>query len=515
MVRSCAALLCLSLAGCTLGPDFVHPEAPLGLSWLAARPASTAPSQPIAAPLDPQWWSIFGDPVLTRLANRVADENLDVQTATLRLAESRAQRGIAAADEFPKLNGNVSYTREQQSSKGVVGLIGGGASGSSPATQSNGLGGRQSGIPVGISQPFDLFQHGFDASWELDLWGRVRRSVESADASVDASADARRDTFVSTVAELARDYLQLRGTQESLRIVAANLATAQETARLTRSRAAGGQATDLDVDNAEAQVNQTESQSPGLEQQAAALINAIGFLLGQAPGTLRADLTPAASPRPPPTVPVGLPSELARRRPDLRRAEAQLHAATADIGVAVADFYPRVTLSGSVALQALQFKDIGSLAARTYGLGPSVSIPIFDGGRLRSTLELRKAEQREAAVTFQRTVLQAWREIDDAVAAYDAEQRRRDRIAAQAGRAGRALDVALRRYRGGLGDYLGVLTAQRTLLAAQDTLASSTATVNTDLVALYKALGGGWETSFPQAEPSFAAVTDTNQGERR
>ncbi len=498
-MRNLLLLTVFLVPACTMGPNFSSVVPDLPASWTGRTPPATtlARSRPVPEPVDPQWWSVFGDPTLTALAGRVAAENLDVQVAAIRLAESRAQRGVAASSLFPSVTGNASYTREQQSKNGVSSLFGGG----SAATQSNGLGGRTAGVPSQGAgrgtEPFDLFQYGADAAWELDLWGRVRRSVESADAAVTQSAETQRDVLVSMVAELARAYVNLRGVQDSLRITRENLGTTRETAQLSRIRSQGGLATDLDVASADAQVAQTESEIPPLEQQEAAMINAIGFLLGQAPGTM-AELRVA---QPPPLalvrVPVGLPSELARRRPDIREADAKLHAATADIGTAEADFYPRVTLSGSFAFQALQFKSLGDFASRTYGLGPSISIPIFDGGKLRSTLELRKLQQREAAIGFQRTVLQAWREIDDAMQAYDAEQRRAERIAVQVSSARRALGLARSRYTQGLSDYLEVLTAQRNLLQAQSSLATSNATTNANLVMLYRALGGGWEQALP------------------
>lgn len=489
----------LAAPGCTMGPNFSSMVPDLPDSWTGRTTAASAAarSRPVPEPVDPQWWSVFGDPMLTSLAGRVAKENLDVEVAAIRLAESRTQRGVAASALFPSVNGNASYTREQQSAKGASSLFGGGSSG----TRSNRLGGRTGGVlsqgASKINDPFDLFQYGADASWELDLWGRVRRSVESANAAVTQSAETQRDVLVSMVAELARDYVNLRGVQDSLRITRENLGTARETAQLSRIRSQGGLATDLDVTSADAQVAQTESELPPLEQQEAAMINAIGFLLGQPPGAMAELHTAQPPPLAPVRVPVGLPSELARRRPDIREADAKLHGATADIGTAEADFYPRVTLSGSFAFQALQFKNLGDFASRTYGLGPSISVPIFEGGKLRSTLELRKLQQREAAVSFRRTVLQAWREIDDAMQAYNAEQRRGERIAVQVSSSQRTLSLARSRYTQGLSDYLEVLTAQRNLLQAQSNLASSKATTNANLVTLYRALGGGWEQALP------------------
>ncbi len=473
---------------------------------------------PVAEPVDAEWWKRFNDPALTSLVRRVAAGNLDVRVATFRLAQSRAQRGITAADQFPQLNGNASYTRERQSKQGVVSLFSGGgtggsSTGGSPGTQSNGLGGRQGGIPSIIPlAPFDLFQGGFDASWELDLWGRVRRAVESADATLEASTEAQRAQLLSSIAEVARDYMQLRGTQETLRITRGNLTTAEQSVRLTSERARGGLATDLDVANARAQLEATAANIPQLEQQEAQSINAIGLLLGMPPATLAAELLPPKPVPPvPPRVPVGLPSELARRRPDIRQAEAQLHAATADIGTAKADFYPRLTLSGSVALQALQVRNLG-WSAGTYSFGPSLTIPIFEGGRLRRTVELREAAQQEAAVNYQKTVLQAFTDVDNALIAYAAEQRRRNRLAEQVVQSRRAFNLAENRFRQGVSDFLEVLTAQRTVLAAEQQLADSTATVSANLVALYKALGGGWEADLPTERPALPTVPPADIG---
>ena len=454
---------------------------------------------PAAAPIDPEWWSVFHDQTLTGLIQRAATGNLDVRAATARLAQSRAQRGVAAADAFAQINGNASLTRQRLSKNGAASVFGGG--GGSPGAASNGLGGAQGGaVPTGSRSipAFDLFQGGFDAAWELDLWGRVRRAVEVADANLDASQEARRAILISTLSEVARNYIQLRGTQANLKLTRDNLASAQESANLTAERSRGGLSTDLDVANARAQVENTAAILPQLEQQERQGLNAISLLLGMPPSTMQSELGRAA-PVPPvqPSVPVGLPSELARRRPDIRQAEAQLHAATASIGMAKADFYPRITLSGSLALQSTQLKSISNLASTAFSIGPSVTIPIFEGGRLRRTVELREAQQQEAAINYQRTVLQAFSEVDNALIAYGTEQRRRTRLVAQVEQSRRALGLARSRFRQGISDFLEVLTAQRTVLSAQQQLTDSTTLVSANLVALYKALGGGWEATYP------------------
>jgi NodT family efflux transporter outer membrane factor (OMF) lipoprotein len=496
------------IAGCTVGPDFKRPSPAAPESWLAGHPAPTIAERSLTVPepIDPAWWSLFNDPELTKLVNLVAEKNLDVRIATIRLAESRAQRGQVASGLFPTLNGNASYTREKPSAKGIFSAFSpssasGFASGSGAGTSANGAGtsAGTGGIGATSIAPLDLYQAGFDASWELDLWGRVRRSIESADASIDTSAETRRDTLLNSLAELVRDYVQLRGVQADIAITRENAATAEDTLRLTQSRANIGLSPVLDVTTARAQVSSIQALLPQFEQQETAFVNAIGTLLGLQPGALRGELsTSAPVPPVPPRVPIGLPSELARRRPDIREAEARLHGATADIGVAVASFFPTVTLSGSVGVQALQPKNLFTTAAGQYAFGPSLTVPIFEGGQLRATLQLRKAQQQEAAVTYQKVVLQALGEVDNALSAYADEQRRHDLLAATARDSETALNLSRDLYTRGLADFLKVLDAQRTLLSARQQLADSETTLSTNLVALYKALGGGWETQFPE-----------------
>jgi NodT family efflux transporter outer membrane factor (OMF) lipoprotein len=493
--RIAAAAALLLLAGCTVGPNFETPEWLSPASWFAKKdePIQHARSEPVAAPIDPDWWKLFKDPELTKLQRRVAAENLDVQAATIRLAESRAQLGIVGAAQFPNLNANGSYTHQKASNVGVFAKA-------PNALGANGASGNTTGgIQSSVLNAFDVYQVGFDASWEVDLWGRVRRSVESANASVEASAEARRDTLISNLAELARDYIQLRGNQLQLQIARDNVKTAQQSLQLTQQRASGGVTTDLDVANAAAQLRTTEAQIPALEQQESEFINAISLLLGLPPNALQAELIrPKPVPPVPPRIPVGLPSELARRRPDIRQAEAQLHTATADIGVAVANFYPSVTLTGSVGLQSLQPWQMFNLNARNYAVGPGVTIPIFEGGQLKATLYLRKAQQQEAAINYQKTVLNAWHEVDNALTAYRTEQTRRDQLAQAVTQNQRALSLAQSRYQEGVADFLQVLTAQQNLLSTQQQLALATTNVSANLVAVYKALGGGWETQMPR-----------------
>jgi NodT family efflux transporter outer membrane factor (OMF) lipoprotein len=503
LTRFPAAAALLLLAGCTAGPNFETPEWLSPASWFAtkAEPIQRAPSMPAAEPIDPEWWNLFKDPQLTALEKRIAGENLDVQVATVRLAESRAQLGIVGAAQFPNLNANGSYTRQKASDVGVFANAPN-ALGANGASGSN-AGGRRS-APINA---FDVYQVGFDAAWEIDLWGRVRRSVESAGSSVEASAEARRDTLLSNLAELARDYIQLRGVQALLRIAQDNVRTSQQSLQLTQQRAAGGVTTDLDVANAAAQLRTTAAEIPRLQQRESEFINAISLLLGQPTNALQAELIEAKPVPPlPPRIPVGLPSELARRRPDIRQAEAQLHAATADIGVAVANFYPSVKLSGSLGLQSIQPWQMFNLNARDYAVGPGITIPIFEGGRLRATLALRQSQQQEAAINYQKTVLTAWHEVDNALTAYQTEQARRDQLVQAVAQNQRALSLAQSRYQEGVADFLQVLTAQQNLLSTQQQLALTTTNVSANLVAVYKALGGGWETQMPRANDDLTPI---------
>jgi NodT family efflux transporter outer membrane factor (OMF) lipoprotein len=495
-----AATSCLLAAGCTVGPDFAAPDNKAPVGWFASR---TVPkpvrSEAVAEPIDPNWWKLFNDPQLTALENRVAAENLDVRIATLKLAESRAQRGVVAAAQFPTLGGNASYQYEKASNNGVFALLGPDAAGNStPGTQAGGTGFGAGGINGSSLPPFSLYQYGLDASWELDLWGKVRRQVESADAAINASQEAQRDALLSSLAEVARDYIDLRGAQLRERIAEENLKSSQDALKLTQERASGGLTTDLDVANAAAQVRTTAAEIPPIQQDQDRLINALSLLLGEPPNALRSDLEQAKPVPPvPPRVPVGVPAELARRRPDIRQAEAQLHEATANIGIAVANFYPSVTLGGSVGIQGLQAANLWTLNSRQFGLGPSISIPIFEGGQLKANLQLTEATQQEAAVNYQRTVLRAWHDVDNALTAYEDTQRRRDQLVLAVAQNQRALGLATDRYQQGVADFLEVLDAQTRLLSNQQQLAIATTNVSDNLVALYKALGGGWETALP------------------
>ena len=316
-----------------------------------------------------------------------------------------------------------------------------------------------------------------------------------------ASYEDRNSVLLSARAELARDYIELRDTQALLDIAHQNLKIAKDATKLTEIRVREGVTTNLDVANAAAQQETVESLIPTLESHSTTLINAIGVLLAKEPGALRQTLAePRDVPALPGQVPIGFPSELAQRRPDIRQAEAQLHAATAAIGMAKADFYPRISLNGSAGFQSLQLSNLADWASGQFVVGPSITLPIFEGGRLKGTLHLREAQQQEAAIVYKRTVLEAWREVDDALVVYDAEQRRRDRLKKVVSLNLTALSIAQQRYKAGAVDFLEVLNVQKQLLQAQSDLERSEADSAVNLVTLCKALGGGWESAYARQD---------------
>jgi NodT family efflux transporter outer membrane factor (OMF) lipoprotein len=490
---SVSAAVIVMLGGCTLGPNFVEPDPHLPDN--ATFNGQKITDAHLPAPTDPNWWKVFGDPVLTNLESRIADANLDVRTAAIRIAESRYQRGVTAAAQVPSINGDAKYQRELYSQNGIVSLLtpllGPAASG---------------GIPI---QPINEYTVGLDMSWELDLWGHVRRQVEAADAQVEQSEDRKRDALVSSLAELARNYIQLRGTQEQIRIAENNVRVDRDILQLAQQLQQKGVRSGLDAENAAAQVEGVRAQLPALQQQEIQYQNAIALLLDMPPTSLNGELGSWRALRLPAHVPLGLPSELARRRPDIRQAEDQLHTATANIGVAVASFYPKFQLNGQVVLDSLQFNKLFNASSLQYNAGPSVTLPIFDGFRLKSTLALSEAQQAEAAITYHKTVLQAWHEVVNAIAALRLEQVRRARLRAQLDHTRAALELGRSRYNDGVADFLTVLDAERNLLQNEQQYAQSTTNVALDLVTLFKALGGGWEQAMPDPpRPMVVQVKD-------
>jgi len=488
------------VSGCTVGPDFHNPASPYNpISWFAGRPPAEAASQPTPEPVDIEWWESFHDPELDSLEQRAAAQNLDVLTATVRVAEARANAGITAAAFFPTVSGNAGAYDFKASNNGLS-LGGGSSSSSGSAPASNEI------------NPLSLYQYGFDASWTIDLWGKVRREVEAGNADIEVSEVDRRGTLIQTIAEVARDYVQLRNAQSLLAIDEDNVRTARNLLSLTSQRAAAGLTDQLDVAQEQAQLTTTEATIPQAQQQVASYINALSLLLGEPPRALQSELETAEPVPPTPAViPIGLPSELLRRRPDIVEAEANLHVATANIGVAVANFFPSFDLLGLFDIQSTQTQDLFTLASRTYLLGGMVSVPIFQGGKLVDTLHLRREQQKEAVIAYDKAVLSAFSDVDNALTDYEKEQQRRALLREAVVANEHALDLAQQRYTQGIATYIDVLNAQQSVLSTQSSYQNSTAAVSTDLVALYLALGGGWEDTFPT--PSNEAPPNASIGQ--
>ncbi|KNC16692.1 efflux transporter outer membrane subunit [Pseudomonas sp. RIT-PI-a] len=464
MKRALLALTLSSLAACSVGPDFQRPAAALPAQW-----QDSAGTRADAA-LDSAWWQQLGDPQLTALVTRAAKANLDIRSAANRVQQSQDLRQVSGSEQLPGLSARGGYQRERNSAEGL----------NDPSGQSG-------------RAPFELWSGALDASWEVDLWGHVQRSVEMADADVQFSQAQRDAVGLSIAARTATDYIRLRGVQARLAVARENLEIARQSQRLTQTRYENGVTTNLDTANAAALVATIEASLPVLQAQQDRLINALSYLLAEPPRALANELrTSRAIPDPAPDVPMGLPSELAQRRPDIQRSEAALHRATAAIGVAKANFYPRVSLGASFGFQALNGSDLGGWDSRSWSFGPSLYLPIFQGGRLTGTLELREHQQQEAALDYQRVVLAAWHEVDDAMSDYAAEQQHHAALSEAVRQNTVALGTARDRYNQGATDFINVLGVQRALLATQSQLVDSATAAAIDRVRLYRALGGGW-----------------------
>jgi NodT family efflux transporter outer membrane factor (OMF) lipoprotein len=484
----------LTLSSCTVGPNFRRPKVKLPGEWAggtSTAPSTTQASQARQAAADvAQWWMTFDDPVLEDLIQRATKSNFDVRRAEARIRQARGQRGIAQSGLFPNLDLSGRYSRsgsgpgDNNGSDFVVTLPDG-----TPVTRSSG----------GGSTTRDLFRAGLDAAWELDIFGGLRRDVEAANAEIQFAIEDRRDVLVTLVSEVALNYVDLRQFQRQIDIADKNLRAQEHTAEVVREKQAGGFVSRLDVANAEAQVATTRSQIPSLQTSQRQAIFNLSVLLGEEPGALVETLSqPAPMPPVPSDVPVGLPSDLLRRRPDIRRAEAAAHAATARVGVATADLFPRFTLTGSLGLQGQRAKSLTNASNYFWSFGPGVTWPLFDAGRIRSNINVQDAAQEEALLTYRQTILTALQDVNNALVAFANEQVRRESLVRAVDRNREAVDLSLRLYREGNIEFLDVLSAQRSLLASEDALVQSDRTVVTNLIAIYKALGGGWESPAPR-----------------
>lgn len=484
--RLFAVLIGIGLAlmsGCTVGPDYHEPEIDVPEAWSAT--AGTGAASADGATVDGGWWNVFGDRTLDDLVARAIGANTDLRIAVARLKESRAQRGVVSAALFPQVDAEGSFSNSRFSENGFLQGLGGSE------------GGADDGLPGAIvpGQQINLWQAGLDASWEIDLFGRNRRAVEAADADIASSAYGVQDALVSLVAEVADGYAQLRGVQARLALARRTLASHQDTLSIVKEQYDAGIATELDVARAETQVASTSSRVPALESAEGVAIRRLEVLIGAMPGTLDRELAGVQPvPRAPDALEVGIPSDVLRRRPDVRIAERQLAAATARVGVATADLLPRFSLTGSFGLQSQEIGDLAEGDSRFWVIGPSVRWPILDFGRIRSNIKVQDARTEAAMASYEGTVLRALSDVEVAMVQLSRERAHAADLERAATSARRSVALADELYRGGLLEFLDLLDAQRVQFIAEEAATEARVAIVTDTVALYRALGGGWET---------------------
>ena len=456
MKRLLALTLSL-LAGCTVGPDYVPPETELPETFRASVPDADLAPEMLA-----RWWTRLDDPMLDELLERATTANLDLRRAEAQLRQARAQRRVTGSTLLPTVTASGGAQRSESSAE------------------------------AGSGARTDLYSTGFDASWELDLFGGRRRTQEAADADLQARVEDQRTTLVSVLSEVALNYVDLRLAQRRREVARENVALQERTLEIVRAQYDSGVVNRIDLDRAVANLQTTRAELPRIEQVVTQATNRLSVLVGEMPGTVTELDADRPIPQPDIDVAVGIPADLLRRRPDIRGAERRLAAETARVGAAMAEFYPKLSLSGSVGLDAL---DLGSLLgadASRFALGLAGSLPVFNAGRLRAQLEVQDAVQEQALIAYEAAVLGAVEEVENAIVALAQEQVRRATLAEAFAAAERAEAVASTRYEAGAEPFLSVLDAQRSRLSAQDTLTASEAAVTSNLIRLYKALGGGW-----------------------
>ena len=467
--------LAFVVSGCMVGPDFVKPDAQVEEKWLQQQNPRIKSDT-----VDPgQWWAAFKDPVLNNLIEIASRQNLDLQNAGLRILEARAQLGIAVGSQYPQTQQIGGEATANQLSKNAP----------------NG---------AGADKFFYNYQLGFDAAWEFDFWGRFRRGVESANASLYASLADYDDILVSLIAEVARTYLDIRTFEQRLLVTRENVSLQRQSLDVAEARFEFGATSQLDVSQAKALLKQTQATVPPLEAGLRQAKNALAILLGILPTEVQKILGP---PKPIPTVPIevaaGIPAELLRRRPDIRLAEFQAAAQSAQIGIAKTDLYPSFSLTGSFGLQSsakggdlsnnADFSDLFTSDGITYFIGPSFQWPIFNYGRLKNNVRVQDARFQQLVVNYQNTVLRAFQDVEDATAGFLRTQEQKAFLSESVEQYKLSVELSLIQYSEGLTDYQRVIDAQRNLAQQADAFASATGSVGTNLIALYKALGGGWQ----------------------
>jgi len=460
------------LSACTVGPDFHSPVTPMPKQW--ANAINTQES----ASYQPNWWKTFNDPLLDQLIKEAVTANLDLEQATYRIRDARTQVTVANAAGLPMLTskGNISRRSNNISTGGA------GTGSSSSAGGGFGIG----------NQIINIFQTGFDAQWELDIFGGIRRSVEAADATLNAEIENRHDLQVTLVGEVARLYIQLRNNQQLLLTTQKNLTAQRDTLELTKVRTNAGLASDLEVNQQAALLATTESQLPAYTTNIKQAIHAISILLGKEPSALYGRLD-AVKPLPIAKPAINnLPSDLLRRRPDIRKTERQLAAANAQVGVATAELYPKFNLAAFLGIQNTNISDL-SMIGKSWSTAASISLPIFNWGKLQANIQSKNAQKQQIFLSYRATVLTAMREVEDALVAYQQEGHKQQALQQALQAQETTLQLANERYQKGLTPFLDVLVSERNLLDVQSNVITSQAQASEHLIALYKALGGGWE----------------------
>jgi multidrug efflux system outer membrane protein len=454
------------LSACAVGPNYHAPEPAAAPSFDGVEATYSTDAEKSEQAIG-GFWRSFSDPTLTRLVDAALKSNYDVRIALARVEEARALRRNSAFDLAPSIQASGGYTKTKFSQDQAI---------------------------AGAQRNTELYDAGFDAVWELDFFGRVRRGVEAANAQLGAVQAAQHDAQVIVTAEVTRGYFELRGFQQQLDVARRNVRNQQSTLDLAQARLDGGTGTELDTSRAQAQLSATLGTIGPLEAAVARSVHRLSVLVGREPGALRAELSPTQDLPPlPGIVPVGDPSGLLRRRPDIRIAERELAGATANIGIAVADLFPRVTFTGSTGYVAARSGDLGDHGTDAYVIAPGISWGIFDLGHVQARIAASKARQRGALLQYEKTVLGALEETEDSLVTH---ARARDRLVhdqAAVKASNTAADLARVRYENGASDFLQVLDAERTELESEDRLARSRTEAATSLIAVYKALGGGWE----------------------
>jgi len=465
---------CFLMSGCaSVGEKYEKPKLPAAQveSW-NGRLEGAISSDDLDYEQLAHWWTTLGDDTLDSLIERAVKSNLDLRTADAQLKQARAQRNIAKSGHLPSVQADASIIQSQPS-----------------------------GNVAKMAETSTLYSTGLDASWEIDVFGGVQARIDSTTSDFQAATEGQRDVLVTVLAEVALNYVDLRTLQHRRSIAQGTLNAQKDYLEIIKAKEQEGAITQFDVDQAQSNVEKIQSQIPAFDQQINQAQNRLAMLLGLPPGAIDDELDQKKYlPVPSVRVAVGVPAQVLRRRPDVRKAERKLAAETYRVGVAQAELYPKFTLSGTIGLESLSPSSLFNADSMTFGLGPGVKWNLFAGGRIRQEIEVQNAVQEQALIQYERTILTALEDVENAITAYAQEQLRHHSLKAASQSASRAAKLAASRYEAGDTDYLNVLDAQRTLLGTEEQQAISEGQIASNLIRLYKSLGGGWTPEAPETE---------------